>query len=119
MDNDSGSVFAIMSVGMWFGLFILVYVVQAVALMTIANKTGTENSWMAWIPILNVLLMLSIAGLDWWYILIMLIPCVGWLVVLYAWWLICEERGKPGWISLLQLVPCIGFFVPLYVAFVD
>ena len=31
------------------------YIYQALALQTIAQKTGTENGWFAWIPILNLI----------------------------------------------------------------
>ncbi len=42
-------------------LLIAVYVVMAISLMKIANRTNTENAWFAWIPILNLILMLQIA----------------------------------------------------------
>ena len=35
----------------WLGL----YIVMAVALMTIAKKTNTPNEWWAWVPILNII----------------------------------------------------------------
>lgn len=96
------------------------YVVMAVALMTIANKTGkSEKSWWAWIPILNFLLMLEIAGLPLWYIILMLIPCVNLFVLIYTWWKIAEARGKPGPIAIALIIPVVGFFVPLYIAFSD
>ena len=36
------------------------YVYMSLALQTIADKTKTENSWLAWIPIANLVLMLNI-----------------------------------------------------------
>ena len=44
-----------------FVMALVGYVYMAFALQTIANKTKTENAWFAWIPILNVVLMLNIA----------------------------------------------------------
>lgn len=101
--------------GLAFGIGL--YITQALALMTIANKTNTENGWMAWIPILNILLMLNIAGLDWWWLLLSCLCCP--LVLIYAWWLICEERGKPGILGVLMIVPVLNWIIPLYVAFSD
>ena len=96
------------------------YVIMAIALMTIANKTGlTEKNWWAWIPIMNVLLMLEIADLPLWYIILLLVPCVNLAVIIYTWWKIAEKRGKPGAVSLAMLIPVVGFFVPLYIAFSD
>jgi hypothetical protein len=52
-----------------FGL--AVYVYMALALQTIAIKTNTENPWLAWIPIANLILMLNVAKKPmWWIILI-------------------------------------------------
>ncbi|MCW8133064.1 MAG: hypothetical protein KIS92_22135 [Planctomycetota bacterium] len=50
-----------------FGLFgcgmgLFVYLFMSVSIMTIANKTGTPDAWWAWLPILNVLLLLRIGG---------------------------------------------------------
>ena len=43
-------------------LFVLaIYVVMAISLMKIATRTNTPNGWFAWIPILNLVLMLQIA----------------------------------------------------------
>lgn len=42
-------------------LYILIYIYFAYTLMIIANKTNTENSWYAWIPIVNLYLMCKIA----------------------------------------------------------
>jgi hypothetical protein len=42
-------------------ILLVAYVYHALALQTIATKTNTENPWFAWIPILNIILMLNIA----------------------------------------------------------
>lgn len=99
----------------WIGL----YVVSAVALMTIAKKTGTANEWWAWIPILNLILMVQIAQLEIWYILLMFVPCVNIFAAVYIWWKIAERRGKPGPLAIGMLVPVVNFFIMLYIAFAD
>lgn len=96
---------------------LVAYIVMAVALMTIANKTNTPNGWMAWIPIANLVLMCQIAELELWWILIAIVTCG--LATIYFWMRIAERRGKPSWVGILTIVPCIGFFVPLYIAFSD
>jgi len=43
---------------------------MALSLQTIATKTNTENAWLAWIPVVNLILMLNIAKKPiWWFIL--------------------------------------------------
>ena len=39
----------------------IVYVIYSFLLMKIAQKTKTENAWLAWIPIANIFLMAFIA----------------------------------------------------------
>lgn len=95
------------------------YLIFAVPLYVIATRTDTANPWMAFVPILNIVLMLDIAGMDWWYIFPMAIPCVGFAILIWVWWEICEARGKPGALSLLLLVPIADVIMPFYVAFVD
>jgi hypothetical protein len=100
-------------------LSLILYIVFAFPLFVIATKTGTENAWMAFVPILNIYLMVTVAGLEWWYLLLFFVPCVNLFVSIYVWWQICEARNKPGWVSLLMLVPVAGVIVPFYVAFAD
>lgn len=95
------------------------YIAFAVSLQTIGKKTGVKNTWFAWIPILNLVLLLEIAGLDLWMIILFFIPCVGWIFDGYVWSEIAEERGKPGVIGWLMLVPVVNIFIPLYLAFSD
>ncbi|MFA6493041.1 MAG: hypothetical protein WCV58_02820 [Patescibacteria group bacterium] len=96
-----------------------VYVYMAMAVMTIANKTGTPNGWLAWIPIANVYLLTQIAQVSWLTMLVYLlawIPIVGSLAViavtLWWWWRISEQREFPGWIGLLMIIPIANFIIP-------
>lgn len=60
-------------------------IVLAVVVLIIAawwkifEKAG-EEGWKAIIPIWNVLVLLKIVGRDWWWIILMLIPIVGFIV---------------------------------------
>jgi hypothetical protein len=99
-------------------LAIVVYVYMAIALMTIAKKTGKGPAWLAWIPIANLFLMVNIAGLEWWWVLLLLlglIPFIGWLIVLawmaYVWYKIAEARKYPGWVGLLVAIPVVNLIV--------
>ena len=56
---------------------VAVYVYTALAVQTIAEKTNTENPWLAWIPIANIILLLNIANKPIWWIVLFLIPLVN------------------------------------------
>jgi hypothetical protein len=61
----------------FFLIFGALYVYMALALSTIAKKTNTENAWLAWIPIVNIVLMLNIAKKPVWWIILCFIPLVN------------------------------------------
>ena len=78
------------------------YVVTAYCLMVIAQKTGLDDkAWWAFIPILNVLLMIFIADKEWWFILLLLIPLVNFVVAAIIYLGMAEERNKPAWMGIL------------------
>ncbi len=95
------------------------YVWIALCLYIIAKKTNTENPWLAWIPIANVVLACQIAGKPWWWVFLFFIPIVNIIFMILVMWRICEVRNKPGWLSLLMLVPVANLIIPGILAFVD
>lgn len=98
------------------------YVYMAYCLMVIANKTGTENAWMAWVPIVNIILMLQIAEKPTWWIILAIIPCLNLIFIvlnIFIWMAIAEKRGKPSWWGVLMIVPFVNLIVPGYLAFSD
>ena len=88
------------------------YVFLSLALMSIANKTGTENAWFAWIPVLNIILMLQIAKKPVWWIILLLIPLVNIIIAFIIWMAIAEARNKPAWWGIvIMLVPVVNLIL--------
>ncbi len=100
-----------------FGLLIYVYV--SLSLMKIAQKLNVDNAWLAWIPIVNLWIMVQCAGKEWWWIILMFIPIVSIIASIVLWMAIAERRGKPSWVGILIIVPVVGLFIPGYLAFTD
>ncbi len=106
----------------FFSIYFLVvglglYVYSAFALMTIANRTYTENAWMAWIPVLNVYLMVKIAEKPWWWtILILFVPILNLILIILVWMTIAEKVGKPAWMGILMILPLINLAILGYLA---
>lgn len=100
-------------------LFILViYVLMAISLMKIANRTGTPNAWFAWIPILNLVLMLQIADRPMWWLIFWLVPIVNiaGIVLNFVIWIdIAKKLGKSAIWGILAILILI-IFMP-YLAF--
>jgi hypothetical protein len=119
--QDDRAPFAILGGFMLFVLLIAVaaYVYTALAVQTIANKTNTENGWLAWIPIVNIFLLVMIAKKPIWWFFLCLIPLVNIVVIVIIWMAIAEARGKPSWWGILLIVPVVGIIVPGYLAWSD
>jgi succinate dehydrogenase hydrophobic anchor subunit len=100
-------------------IFLVAYVYHSLALQTIATKTNTENPWFAWIPILNIILMLNIAKKPIWWIILCLIPLVNIVAIILIWMGIAEARNKPNWWGILMIVPPVNIIVPGYLAWSD
>ena len=103
----------------YFVFLIAVYVYFALALSTIATKTNTPNAWMAWIPIVNIILMCAVAKKPAWWIVLFLIPIVNIIIMILLWIGIAEARNKPSWIGILMLVPLVNLVIPGYLAWTD
>ena len=115
--------FAALAGGMFFlfflGFILAAYVYMSLALQTIADKTGTANSWLAWIPIANVFLMLNVAKKPMWWFILFLIPLVNIVIAIMVWMAIAEARGKPNWWGVLMIVPVANLVVTGYLAWAD
>ena len=98
-------------------IMIIAYLYISISLMIIAKKTNTDNGWLAFIPIANIVLMCNIAGKSLIWLLLSFIPLINIIAVIVLWMGISEKRGKAGWIGILILVPIIGIFIPGYLAF--
>ena len=97
-------------------ILIPVYVYWALATQVIARKTNTENAWLAWIPIANLILWAKIANKPVWWGLLCIVPLVGMVFTVLVWMAIAEARHKPNWWGILTLIPIANFIVPGYLA---
>jgi len=87
-------------------------------LMRIAAATGAGGGWMAWIPILNLVLMLRIAGRPLWWIVLFFVPGVNIVVLVLVWMSVTTACGKSQWLgALAALIPPFGVLVLAYLAF--
>ena len=75
----------------------------------VADKTQTENSWFAWIPILQTILLFNIAKQSPWWLLIILVPLIGAITFLVMMIMVMVRisvaRGQSGWLVILLFLP--------------
>lgn len=91
---------------------IVVYVLSAIALWKVFSKAGFPGI-LAWIPIVNTILVVKIAGYSAWLVLLYLIPIVNIIFAIFVALRLGERFEKGAFFSLLWLwlFPIIGFFV--------
>ena len=121
--SDSASPASMAIAGTMILFFVVIgiamYIYVALALQTIANKTTTPNAWLAWIPIANIFLMLSVAKKPMWWFILFLIPLVNIVISIITWMGVAEAVKKPSWWGILLIVPVAGLVVPGYLAWAD
>ena len=122
-DDDMATAAAAGAVGVmlivFFVVFAAIYIYFALAFSTIAKKTNTPNAWWAWVPILNILLLLNVAKKPVWWIILFLVPIVSLVIGIIVMMAVAEARGKPNWWGILIIVPFVGIIVPGYLAWSD
>src|SRR3989344_8305699 len=109
-----GGFFASLGIALLF-IVLALYVYSALALMYIAKRAKTPNSWLAWIPVGNFYLVTQTAKKSGLWTLILLagfIPFIGSIAVIgvtiWMFWITVERIKFPGWTSLLLLVPIVN-----------
>ncbi|MCR2825108.1 DUF5684 domain-containing protein [Microbacterium sp. zg.Y909] len=86
---------------------VAVYVWTALALSAVFAKMGQET-WRAWVPIVNQVTLLMVAGMSGWLFLLVLIPVLGavafWVATIVAVHRINRAFGLGGGMTLLAAV---------------
>jgi len=97
-------------------IFAVFYVYGAVTLQTIAKKTGTENAWWAWVPVLNLVLFVNIAKKPVWWFILFFVPLVGLVIGIIVGMEVAKARGKPSWWGILLMIPPLNLIALGYLA---
>lgn len=119
-ETGSGSDAVAAGVGIVFGLgmlvfFLAVYLFFCYCCKRICEKCGHNPGILIWIPIVNMIPLLQVAGMALWMIILFFIPVVGFIVAIMMWAKICTARGKsPLLVIGVILLPIV--FIP-YLAF--
>jgi hypothetical protein len=120
-DETSGPPAMVMGMALLFCfvIFLVFWIYWALATQTIAKKTNTENGWLAWIPIANLILWANIARKPVWWGILCMVPLVNIVFMILLWMAIAEARKKPSWWGILMIVPMVNLVVPGYLAWSD
>jgi hypothetical protein len=100
------------------GLVVLIYVAIIVLVVAgfwcVFTKAG-EAGWKSIIPIWNIVVTLRIIGRPWWWLILLIIPLVGFVISLIVSLDLAKSFGKGNgfgvgvWLLGFIFVPILGF----------
>jgi hypothetical protein len=109
MENSMSNPEAAMMAGAMVGMMVMLvvevifYLFYMLCVMFVAKKLKVQNAWLAFIPIANIYLMTQMAGREWWWTLLCLIPFVGFIFAIILWVDILKKLGKNPWMVLVLI----------------
>ena len=112
--NDAaGAGFMAFGLGLDLVIFVVATLVIGYPIYVLGQRANHASPWFAFIPILNLIILVQLADLEMFWVLLCFIPFVGF----YPWYKIAEKQGKNGLVVLGFLIPCVGFLTPYYIVF--
>ena len=99
-------------VGAYVAFGIVGYLVVAFAYFGVFRKAD-QPGWAAFVPIVNILFLLKVVGRPWWWLLLILfVPCIGWIFLLVAEYDLAQVfgHGFGFWLGIVFL-PFIFLYI--------
>jgi uncharacterized membrane protein YhaH (DUF805 family) len=93
------------------------YIFTCYCFKRICEKCGRNPGVLIWIPIVQLVPLLELAGMAVWMIILFLIPIVNIVVGVMMWAKICQARGKSPWLVIMVFIPFVNIFFVPYLAF--
>ncbi len=75
-------------------LIALLFLVLVIASLWVVFTKAGEEGWKAIIPIWNLIVLLRIAGREWWWVFLFLIPIVSFVVTIIVFIDVAKAFGK-------------------------
>lgn len=100
-------------------IFLALYLFFCFCCKRICQKAGRGPGALIWIPILQAIPLLRVAGMAAWMFVLFLIPLANLVVAAIMWARICAVLGKSPWLVVLLFIPLVNLaFIP-YLAFAN
>ena len=96
------------------------YIVSAIALYRIGEKANVKNRWVAFIPVVQIIVILHVIDKSGWAIFLLLIPILN--IILFIIWMVkffLAFEVNVGLIVLSIIIPVVLLVMELVVAFSD
>ncbi len=101
----------------WLIGFAVLWVVCCFPVYMIARRLGHGLPWAAFIPFVNVWLLCELADREWYWVIGLLFPIVGLLLLALLMMDIAKQMDQPEWIGGLVILPVVNLLMLYYLAF--
>jgi hypothetical protein len=91
---------------------LVLYVFFAYCLFALAKKMNVANAWFAFIPLLNIYLMVTMAGKPGWWVILFFIPIVDVVIAIMVVHAVVVKRGHTALFTLGMIFLSI-IFLPI------
>lgn len=104
--------------GFMLVLSIGMYLIQAITIYKISEKANVANRWLAFIPVLQFVLVLHIIDKSAWLILLGLVPFVNFVFGIYVIARFLQAFDMPIWVIICSIIIPFAYQISLfYLAF--
>lgn len=98
--------------GLLFGIALFVFF--SYCLKAICEKANHDPDILIWIPLVQLIPMARIAGINPLLLLLYVVPFINVVFMLYHWAKVCIAIDKSPWLVILLLIPVLNLtFLPI------
>ncbi len=100
----------------FFGLLIGIgfFVFFSYCMKLICEKAKVDPGIMIWIPIVQMIPMATVAGINPFLLLLYFVPIVNIVFLFYHWAKVCIAIDKSPWLVVMMIIPVVNIaFIPL------
>lgn len=114
---DPSATVAMFGLGFWL-VMIAAWIFSGFVLSRIAKKCGVhDEAWWAYIPILNLVLMVKMADRPIWWVILTLVPIVNLIVFFILWVEIAQNANHNAIWGVLAVLPFVNIIALMVMAF--
>ncbi|MBU0468900.1 MAG: hypothetical protein KKD07_02990 [Candidatus Omnitrophica bacterium] len=96
-------------------VYFMIYAMFCFPLMLLAKKMRC-SMLLAWVPFINILVMLRMAEKSFLWFFLFFIPIVNLFALFSVWRSICDILQKPSWFGIFAIIPGLNLFMIWYLA---
>lgn len=98
-----------MTLTQWFIFILIIQFVHGLGTWKLYIKSGRQ-SWQAFIPIYNGVVLMKIINRPWWWVILLFLPIVNLIMLMVVWVETARSFGKNTYLDTFLAVATLGFY---------